>query len=111
MSESQLDLRISPPGDRVGQSDLARQLSDTQLAIVLESITDGVTVQDLTGQLIYGNDVAAQLIGYPDAQTLLTVPVEDIVTQFEIFDESGQPVTAEYLPGRLALQGLESPTQ
>ncbi len=111
VSEPQLVSRVSLPGDHVGQSNLAHQLSHVQLAIILESITDGITVQDPTGQLIYGNDAAAQLIGYPDAQTLLAVPVEDIVNQFEIFNELGQPVTGEYLPGRLALLGLESPVR
>ena len=48
----------------------ALHLSHRQLAVVLEGIADGITALDPTGQLIYGNDAAARLIGYPDAQAL-----------------------------------------
>jgi len=43
-------------------------LSRTQLRFILEGIADGITVLDPAGRLVYGNDAAAGLIGYPDAQ-------------------------------------------
>jgi PAS domain-containing protein len=73
------------------QSDQAHQLSCTQLAIILDGTTDGITVLSPGGQLIYGNDAAARLLGYPNARALLAVPVEEILRQFETFDESGRP--------------------
>ncbi len=93
------------------QSDQAQQLSRTQLAIILGGIADGITVLEPDGRMIYGNDAAARLIGYPDAQALLAAPVEEILRHFEIFDESGQVLTDEDLPGRKALRGASVPPQ
>ena len=111
MSGLQPAALVSPPNDRAVRSDHAQQLSRTQLAIILEGIADGITVLDPAGQLIYGNDAAARLIGYPDAQALLAAPVEDILRQFETFDEAGQPLANDDLPGHLALHGIASPPQ
>ena len=87
----------------------ALHLSHRQLAIVLEGIADGITALDPNGQLIYGNDAAARLIGYPDAQALLAVSRADIMRKFETFDEAGRPLSMEELPGPLALRGIVGP--
>ena len=109
MSEPWQAALAPPPNDRTGRSDPAYQLSGTQLAIILEGIADGITVLNPTGRLIYANDAAARLMGYPDAQALLAVPVADILRQIEIFDEAGQPLAEEQLLGRRALLGLPTP--
>ncbi len=111
MSATQADLNIPPTAtvSKQGLASSALHLSRDQLAIILAGIADGVTALDPTGQLIYGNDVAARLIGYPSAQALLGTPVADIMRRFELFDESGQPLPDEELPGHLALRGIASP--
>jgi PAS domain-containing protein len=43
------------------------------VAIVLEGIADGITALNPAGELIYGNDAAARLIGYPTVEALLAV--------------------------------------
>ena len=111
MSELRPASLVLPPDDRAARSDHAQQLSRAQLAIILEGIADGITVLNPAGQLIYGNDAAARLIGYPNAQALLAVPLEDILRQFETFDEAGHPLADEDLPGRLALHGIPGPPQ
>jgi signal transduction histidine kinase len=102
---------VSLSPNRAAPPDWAQQLPFTQLAIVLENIADGITVLNPSGQLIYANDAAAHLIGYPDAPALLTVPVEQIQSQFETFDEAGQLLPAEDLPSQRALRGIASPPQ
>jgi signal transduction histidine kinase len=87
----------------------ALHLSREQLAIVLEGIADGITALNPAGELIYGNDTAAHLIGYPSAQALLAVPVADIMRRFELFDEVGHPLPLDEVPGRRALRGLVDP--
>ncbi|HEX6304959.1 MAG TPA: PAS domain S-box protein [Anaerolineales bacterium] len=82
--------------------------SRDELNIVLQGVADGITVQDLTGRLVYANDAAARLSGYSSAQRLLEAPIEEIVQKFELFDEQGKSLTAEKLPGRKALQGRRS---
>ncbi len=85
------------------------QLSRKQLAIVLEGIADGITALNPAGELIYGNDTAARLIGYPTAQALLGVPIIDVMREFELFDEAGRPLPVEELPSYRALRGLADP--
>jgi PAS domain S-box-containing protein len=82
--------------------------SRDHLAVILQGVADGITVQDHTGRLIYANDAAAHLIGYPSAQALLETPLQAVLQQFEIMDEAGHPFPLDKLPGRLALQGMPS---
>ena len=85
------------------------QLSHEQLAVVLAGIADGITALNPAGELVYCNDIAARLIGYPSAQALLAVPNTEILSKFELFDEAGQPLPVEELPSRRALRGLTEP--
>jgi PAS domain S-box-containing protein len=75
------------------------------LAIFLDHVGDGVTVQDPSGQLVYANAAAAQALGFANAAELLAAPVAEVVGRFALFDEDGQPFPVENLPGRRALQG------
>src|SRR5512139_1033145 len=81
-------------------------LSREQLAVLLTGMADGITALNPAGKLVYSNDAAARLIGYPSAQALLAVPNADILSKFELFDDAGQPLPVEELPGRRALRGL-----
>jgi len=76
-----------------------------QLAVVLEGIDEGITVQDRLGRLVYANDLAAQLSGFENRVKLLDTPVSEIMQKFEILDEHGTALPLERLPGRRALQG------
>jgi len=79
--------------------------SRDQLAVVLEGITEGITVQDRMGRLVYANDTAAKLLGFSSRSEMLTTPVSEIVQKFEILDEQGDRLPIERLPGRRVLQG------
>jgi PAS domain S-box-containing protein len=87
------------------QAEQALQGSRDQLAVILQGIADGITAQDLTGRLLYANETAARILGYPSTQALLQAPLRDIMQQFEVLDEEGRPFPLAQLPGRKALQG------
>lgn len=76
---------------------------------ILQGITDGVTVQHPDGHLLYANEVAARIIGYPSASVLLAAPLAELIARVEMFDETGNPLTPDRLPGRLALRGEAVP--
>jgi PAS domain S-box-containing protein len=76
-----------------------------QLAVVLEGIDEGITVQDRLGRLVFANDQAAQLSGFTNRVELLDTPVSEIMQKFEILDEHGTALQLERLPGRRALLG------
>jgi PAS domain S-box-containing protein len=81
------------------------QNATDNLALFLDHVGDGVTVQDSTGRLVYANAAAAQVLGFASAADLLAAPVAEIVGRFALFDEDGQPFPVENLPGRRVFQG------
>src|SRR5215213_6654583 len=81
------------------------QSAPDNLALFLDHVGDGVTVQDSSGRLIYANAAAAQNLGFASAAELLAAPIAEVVGRFALFDEEGQPFSVENLPGRRALQG------
>jgi PAS domain S-box-containing protein len=91
----------------IGRLDADTRLRDSreQLELILEGVSDGITVQDHSGALLYANEAAANVAGFPSAQALRDAPREQIVGAFEIVDETGAPLTDDRLPGRRALLG------
>jgi PAS domain S-box-containing protein len=87
------------------------ELSDSQvqLDIILKGVADGITVQDHTGRLVYANEEAAAMVGYPSARAFVQAPLKEVMGRFELMDETGKPFPLERLPGRLALQGERNP--
>jgi PAS domain S-box-containing protein len=81
--------------------------SRDELRVILEGVADGVTAQDHTGRIIYANEAAARMIGYPSGQALVEAPLGEVMERFEVLDEEGSPFPLEKLPGRRALGGEE----
>jgi PAS domain S-box-containing protein len=82
--------------------------SKDQLEAILRGVADGITAQDPTGQLVYANDAAARIVGYPTVQEFVEASVEDVMARFQLLDEAGHPMPFERLPGRRALLGEEA---
>jgi len=82
----------------------AREASD-KLQVVLGGVTDGITMQDDTGSLVYANEAAAAIIGFPTAQMLLDAPIAEVMRHFELFDADGAPLPLERLPNRALFVG------
>lgn len=95
--------------DERRRAEEALRSSRNELEIVLLGVADGITAQDPTGRLIYANEAAARLIGYPSVGALLEAPTQDLMRDFELFDEAGRPLSPENLPGRRALRGEQPP--
>ena len=75
------------------------------LPAVLDAVADGVTVQDRTGQVVYANATALQMIGFDSLEDLLAASTAEILSRFELLDERGAPLSPAALPGRHALLG------
>ena len=78
-----------------GQLEAARD----ELEGILTNIADAVTVQDTRGRLVYANEAAVRLLGYPDRATLLAAPPGEIASRFEMLDEAGRAGPARAAPG------------
>lgn len=76
-----------------------------QFEIVLDQVADGITVYDTEGNLVYANEAAVRLFGYPSLEALLRPEPQDIRRSFEIMDESGKPFPVDQLPNLRVLRG------
>lgn len=68
--------------------------------VVLRGVSEGVSVHDGNGRLLYVNDSAARFCGFTSAAEMLATPPAKIIEAFEMVDERGAPVDAARLPGR-----------
>ena len=92
---------------RVKTVDYAETLARAD--VVLQAVSDGVTVQDRTGAIVYANQAAARMHGFPDAATMLATPSAEISARFELRDEDGAVIETARLPGRRVLAGEAEP--
>jgi PAS domain S-box-containing protein len=79
--------------------------TEGQLEAILANLSEAVTVQDSSGELVYANQAAAAIMGSDSPEQLLATPVADIAARFWQFDEEGKPFPQDAYPGRLALRG------
>jgi len=100
-----------------GDGRRARQAADdaqralAKLSAILEGVSDGITVQGPSGELIYANTLAAGLCGYASVAELLAAPPSEALGRFAVFDTERRPFDLEALPGRRVLAGLPAPEQ
>ncbi len=119
-----ISLTISPVRDRTGQlfgaATIARDITKTKLAeaelrksrkqmeVILQGVADSITVQDREGNIIYANDAAARALGFENAAELIEAPLQTIVDKYDLFDEEGEKISSQHLPGQIALKEGQS---
>lgn len=90
---------------RASDVEVELRQSRDQLMAILDGVADGVTAQDASGKMVYANEAALELLGFPSVKAIQAVPIRYILSRFDIFDEDGEPLTPDRLPGRQALAG------
>ncbi len=80
-----------------------------RLSAVLANLAEAVTVQDLSGRVVYANQAAADLFGVPGARELVAASVEELAARLTITGEDGREVPVEDLPGPRILAGQLDP--
>ncbi|HEX6400510.1 MAG TPA: SpoIIE family protein phosphatase, partial [Actinomycetota bacterium] len=88
------------------RAERALQVARTTLELLTASAGDGITIQDTSGSLVYANRSAAELTGYDSVEAFLAADPRERVAHWEMFDEEGQPMPLERLPGRRVLTGV-----
>jgi PAS domain S-box-containing protein len=74
-----------------------------QLEAILRGVADAVTAQAPNGRLLFANQAAVELLGFESSEALLSAPLAQIMSRFDLLDEHGRPFQLENLPGRRAL--------
>ena len=96
--EDVTELRAAQLGERLVADDLRA---------ILEGVADSVTAQGPDGSLVYANEAAVRVLGFPSAEALLAAPISQIMARWELLTPDGEPLPVATLPGRRALMGEE----
>ena len=84
---------------------LGERLVGDDLRAILEGVADSVTAQGPDGSLVYANEAAVRVLGFPSAEALLAAPLAKIMARWMLLTPEGEPQSLAELPGRLALDG------
>jgi PAS domain S-box-containing protein len=102
---SWLTARLARARSRAAEAAVKARVASEQFEVIVHGIQDGVTLQDSTGKLVYANQGAARIVGFPTGQALIDAPIGDVLRRFELYDASGAPLPLERLPNRTLFQG------
>jgi PAS domain S-box-containing protein len=82
-----------------------------RLADIFDSVADGVTVMDRSGQIVFANDTAARLLGRERAGQVTGISGAELLGEWQILDDAGDPLPSDRMPTRRALAGEPEPEQ
>jgi PAS domain S-box-containing protein len=80
-----------------------------QLQAILDGAAFSITALYPDGGVALANQIAAQRAGYPSVEEYMAAPASQIVDHFDIWDETGQLLTASQLPGMRSFLGQHGP--
>ena len=83
--------------------------AERRLDTVLDGLAEAVTVNDSDGRVIYANDAAVELLRIGSAQELYDAEPRETMARFAVYDEDGEPVDLQRLPGWRAMHGEPAP--
>ncbi|HEX6127517.1 MAG TPA: PAS domain-containing sensor histidine kinase [Candidatus Limnocylindria bacterium] len=82
-----------------------------RLTAIFDSVADGVTVMDRAGRIVFANDTGARLLGRERADELIGMTGAQLLGEWEILDDAGEPLPADRMPTRRALAGETEPEE
>ena len=84
-------------------------VAEEQFGVVVHTLAEAVTMNDVDGRLVYANRAAVELLGFADLDELLTTDPLDVMDRFAVYDEAGSPVGLADLPSERLLAGEPDP--
>jgi PAS domain S-box-containing protein len=75
-----------------------------QLEAILQGFTDGILAQDLDGQPVFANEIAARFLGFQSAKLMIDTPVTEMHSWFDAFDEEGNVIRLGAMPRKKAIE-------
>lgn len=82
---------------------------DGRLADIFDSVADGVTVLDRSGNVRFANDAAAQLLGRERGTDVIGLTGAELLAEYELLDGEGGRLDPSLTPTRRAFGGEENP--
>lgn len=76
---------------------------------VLNAVASGIVIQDPEGNLVFVNDTAAHIFLCESPEEAIRKGAKAIADEFDYFDEHGNKMKLDQVPGRQALLGVDEP--
>ena len=76
-----------------------------ELEAILSGVADAVVAQNARGEIVFANEAAVEMFGFPSAEMMLVTPVDDLRARFSFLGPDAGPIPVDELPGRRALRG------
>ena len=73
---------------------LGERLVGDDLRAILEGVADSVTAQGPDGSLVYANEAAVRVLGFPSAEALLAAPLAQIMARWDAAHARGRAAVA-----------------
>jgi PAS domain S-box-containing protein len=96
--------RIGLALDNAGLSQAVGTL-ERRLEATLTNLAAAVVVRDADGRMVLANPAAAELLGADSVEALFSASAEEMMTRFDAFAESGEPLALADLPSGRAMRG------
>lgn len=101
--------RLRRNADRIRDLAVVAGLAEEQLQVILAAVDAAVTVRDRTGQMVYANQAAADLLTFRDPAAVVASAPGDSMGRFEVYTEDGDPLDLADMPGTRLLRGEPAP--
>jgi PAS domain S-box-containing protein len=69
-----------------------------EIHVIIESISDAITAQDIDGNVLFANDAAASLLGYSAPSRVVGLRSEQVRPRYSMLSEDGRPFSYDNLP-------------
>jgi PAS domain S-box-containing protein len=94
--------------ERIRESEERYRELSARLDVILRNVNDGISVHDPSGGLVYANEAAARLWGFPSSDAMLAGDIDRALRSVDIFDEHGLPLPIDRLPSHQLLLDKEA---
>ncbi len=78
---------------------------------MLVNLAEAITVVDSRGQMVFANQAAADLLGFPTPGELTRARPGTIMPRFLVQDEQGRELDLESMPAQAAVPEASSPSR
>ena len=79
--------------------------AEGRLEAVFASVAEAITVSGRDGRMVFANQAAADLLGYPTPAALMSGEPGEVIARFVVRDEHGVELGLDEMPGRRLLRG------
>lgn len=86
------------------QSEYRLRETRDELDAILNGVSDGITVQDRDGNVVYANEAAATLLGFPNTHAMINTPLPNIQRRYELFSTNLEPLDYSALPRHIVFE-------